>query len=114
MQEEGTSISTILNYADIKKTRNDFKIHFDEELIKKLKKIPFNQKTFVVLHFRVNHSPYEENTPKKFYKFPFYTENYAQYKRSSYYDSILYVDYLLSNIIEYMKKQHKNFVIYFT
>jgi glucan phosphoethanolaminetransferase (alkaline phosphatase superfamily) len=114
MQEEGTSISSILNYADIKKTRKDFKIHYDEELIKELKKIPFDKKTFVVLHFRANHSPYEENTPKEFYKWNFHSKDYAKYKQNSYYDSVLYVDYLISSIINYMKKNHKNFVIYFT
>jgi glucan phosphoethanolaminetransferase (alkaline phosphatase superfamily) len=114
MQEEGTSISSLLNYADYKKTRKDFKEKYDDALIKELKKIPFKQKTFVVLHFRVNHSPYEEYTPKRFYKWPFNYEDYHKYKIYSYYDSVLYVDYLISNIINYMKTHHKNFVIYFT
>jgi glucan phosphoethanolaminetransferase (alkaline phosphatase superfamily) len=114
MQEEGTTITSLLNYADIKKTRKDFNEKYDDALLKELKKIPFKEKTFVVLHFRANHSPYEEYTPKSFYKWPFNYENYHKYKIYSYYDSVLYVDYIISNIINYMKKNHKNFVIYFT
>ncbi|NPA87247.1 MAG: sulfatase-like hydrolase/transferase [Epsilonproteobacteria bacterium] len=114
MQEEGTSISSLLNYADIKKTRKDFKEKYDDALIKELKKIPFNNKTFIVLHLRADHSPYEEYTPKSFYKWPFNYENYHKYKIYSYYDSVLYVDYIISSIINYMKAHHKNFIIYFT
>ena len=115
MQEEGTSISSLLNYADYKKTRKDFKKQYDDELLKELKKIPFDKKTFVILHLRANHSPYEEYTPKKFYKWKFnYDEDYHLYKTHSYYNSVLYVDYLISSIINYMKKNRKNFVIYYT
>lgn len=114
MQEEGTTISTLLNYADFKKTRKDFKEKFDDALINELKKIPFNKKTFVVLHLRVNHSPYEEYTPKRFYKWKFDYEDYHKYKTCSYYNSVLYVDYIIFDIINYMKRYHKNFVIYFT
>ena len=114
MQNEGSSISTNLNYADVIKTRKDFKEKYDDALLKKLKKIDFSKKTFVVLHFRANHAPYEKYTPKNFYKWPFNYENYHKHQLFSYLDSVLYVDNLLYNIIEYMKKHHKNFVIYFT
>ncbi|WP_456488962.1 phosphoethanolamine transferase [Caminibacter pacificus] len=114
MQEEGTSISSLLNYADIKKTRKDFKEKYDDALIKELKKIPFNNKTFIVLHLRADHAPYEKYTPPTFYKWNFHTDNNTLYRRNSYYDSVLYVDYIISNIINYMKTHHKNFIIYFT
>jgi len=83
-------------------------------LIKDLKKIDFNQKTFIVLHFRTNHAPYEKYTPKSFYKWKFNYENYHKHQFFSYLDSVLYVDSLIYKIIEYMKIHHKNFVIYFT
>jgi glucan phosphoethanolaminetransferase (alkaline phosphatase superfamily) len=114
MQEEGTSISTLLNYADYKKTRKDFKEKYDDALIKELKKIPLNQKLFIVLHLRADHAPYEKYTPPRFYKWNFHTENNTLYRRNSYYDSVLYVDYVISSIINYMKKHARNFVIYFT
>jgi len=114
MQEEGTSINLIANIADILKTRKDFEKQYDDELLKELKKIPFDKKTFVILHFRANHSPYEEYTPKLFYKWSFNYEDYHKYKIYSYYNSVLYVDYIISNIINYMKQNLKDFVIYFT
>jgi len=114
MQNERSSISTNLNYADIVKTRKNFKEKYDDALLKELKKINFSKKTFVVLHFRANHAPYEKYTPKNFYKWPFNSEDYHKHQLFSYLDSVLYVDNLLYNIIEYMKKHHKNFVIYFT
>jgi len=51
---------------------------------------------------------------KNFYKWKFNYEDYHKYKTYSYYDSILFVDYVISSIINYMKKYHKNFIIYFT
>jgi glucan phosphoethanolaminetransferase (alkaline phosphatase superfamily) len=113
LQEEGTSISTLLNYANYKKTRKDFIKKYDEALINELKKIP-NKKTFIILHLRANHSPYEEYTPKKFYKWDFHSKDYATYKRKSYYDSVLYVDYVISRVIEYAKSHFKDYSIYFT
>ncbi len=113
LQEEGTSISTLLNYADYKKTRKDFIKKYDEVLINELKKIP-NKKTFIILHLRANHSPYEEYTPKKFYKWDFHSKDYATYKRKSYYNGVLYNDYVISKVIEYVKSHFKNYSIYFT
>jgi len=112
MQEEGTSISTLLNYADYKKTRKDFDVKFDDSLLKELKKLNLSKKSFIILHLRTNHSPYEEYTPTKFYKWRFDYDDYHKYKVYSYYNSILYVDYILSNIINYLKD--KNASIYFT
>ena len=114
MQNEGSSISTNLNFADVVKTRKDFKEKYDDALFKELKKINFNKKTFVILHFRANHAPYEKYTPKSFYKWSFNYKNYHKHQLFAYMDSVLYVDNLLYKIIEYMKTHHKNFVIYFT
>ena len=114
MQNEGSSISTNLNYADIVKTRKDFKEKYDDALFNELKKIDFNKKSFIVLHFRANHAPYEKYTPKNFYKWKFNYENYHKHQLFAYMDSVLYVDNMLYKIIVYMKNNHKNFVIYFT
>jgi len=113
MQEEGTGIFPLLNQSDVVKTKKDFKYQYDENLLKELKKIDFSKKSFVVFHLRANHSPYEEYTPNKFYKWRFDYKNYHKYKLFSYLDSVLYVDYIVYNIIDYMKNHHKNFVIYF-
>jgi len=114
MQNEGSSISTNLNYADIVKTRKDFKEKYDDALFNELKKIDFNKKSFIILHLRANHAPYEKYTPKNFYKWQFNYEDYHKHQLFAYMDSVMYVDNLLYKIIEYMKNNHKNFVIYFT
>ena len=106
-------LMSMLNYADVKKEREDYKIKYDHMLLKDLKKIDFSKKSFVVLHFRANHITYESVTPPNFYKWKFNYKDMHKKMTYSYYNSILYVDYLISNIIDYMKKNHKNFIIYF-
>jgi glucan phosphoethanolaminetransferase (alkaline phosphatase superfamily) len=110
MQSDVSLISRVINFAKHRKFVWEFKRHYDDALIKELKKIPFNKKTFVVLHFKSVHSPYNKYVPKKFQIF---NRRYGK-RRSAYYNGIYYNDYLISSIIEYMKKHHKNFVIYFT
>ena len=114
MQEEGGSILNVINFADIKKQKKDYPIKFDDYLIDDLKKIDFSKKTFIVLHLRANHYPYEKYTPKKFYKWKFDYKDIHKLRYYTYMDSVLYVDYLLGEIINYMKNNHKNFSIYFT
>ncbi len=114
MQEEGGSILSITNFADYKKEKKDYPIKFDDYLINDLKKIDFSKKNFIVLHFRANHYPYEKYTPKNFYKWNFNYEDIHKSRYYAYMDSVLYVDYLLGEIINYMKNNHKNFSIYFT
>jgi len=108
------SIKDTAIYAKVFKDRKDYHLKYDDSLIKDLKKIDFNKKTFVILHLRADHSPYEENIPKKFYKWKFNYENEHKYRYYSYIDSVLYVDHIISEVINYMKNNHKNFVIYFT
>ena len=113
MQEEGTGIFPFLNNSDFVKTRKDFKDKYDDNLLNELKKINFSKKTFVVLHLRANHSPYEEYTPKLFYKWSFNYKDYHKYKLFTYLNSVLYVDNIIYGIIEYMKENYKNFIIYY-
>jgi glucan phosphoethanolaminetransferase (alkaline phosphatase superfamily) len=116
MQEEGTSISTLLNFADFKKTRKDFKEKYDDGLVKELKKIPTidGKRKFIIIHLRADHSPYEEYTPPSFYRWKFNFDNYHKYKIYSYYDSVLYVDHTLFQIINYIRHHFKEYAIYFT
>ena len=106
MQSDVSLISKVMEFAKHKKFQWQYKRQFDDELLKDLKKIPFNKKTFVVLHLKAVHSPYNKYVPKEFQKF--------SGKRGAYYNGVLYNDYVISSVINYMKKHHKNFVIYFT
>ncbi len=112
MQSDVSLISNVFNFADYKKFVWQFKRQYDDELINALKKIPFNKnkKTFVVLHFKADHSPYLKYVPKNFWnKFSPKDSKIWQYD-----DAIYYTDYVIYKIIEYMKTHYKNFVIYFT
>jgi len=69
------------------------KCSYDIALKQALETINLNTgNKFIVLHQRGSHSPYHKNYPKKFNKFD-----------SSYDNSILYTDYVLSEIISYVK-----------
>ncbi|NPA11869.1 MAG: phosphoethanolamine transferase [Epsilonproteobacteria bacterium] len=106
MQSDVSLISKVINFADYKKFEWEFKRKYDDSLLNELKKIPFNKKTFVVIHLKAIHSPYNKYVPKKFQLF--------SGKRGAYYNGVAYNDYIISSIISYMQKKHKNFVIYFT
>ena len=109
MQSDVSLISKVINFAKHKKFEWEFKRQYDDALINALEKIPFDKKTFVVLHLKAVHSPYNKYVPKKFQIF-----NGKYGERSAYYNGIYYNDYVISSIINYMKTHHKNFVIYFT
>jgi len=106
MQSDVSLVSKVINFAKHKKFEWEFKRHYDDALINELKKIPFNKKTFVVLHLKAVHSPYNKYVPKKFQIF--------KDKRGAYYNGVLYNDYVISKVIEYVKSHFKNYSIYFT
>ena len=115
MQEEGMSISSVLQYANHIKTRQDFPAKaFDEDLIGELKNIDFTKNNFIVLHLRADHSPYEEYIPSRFRSKTYDRSNYHQYKLKSYIDSVKYVDFVVSNIFKFMDKTNQPFKVYFT
>ena len=76
----------------------------DEVLIKALDTIDFSKKNFIILHQRNSHSPYEDSTPKRFYKYPFENKDFHTHMLHSYYNSILYTDYIIDEIISKVKK----------
>jgi glucan phosphoethanolaminetransferase (alkaline phosphatase superfamily) len=106
MQSDVSLVSKVINFAKHKKFEWEFKRRFDDALINELKKIPFNKKTFVVLHLKAIHSPYNKYVPKEFQKF--------KGKRGAYYNGVLYNDYVISSVINYIKNNYKNYAIYFT
>lgn len=114
-QDEEKEIKSIFHYTDVTKTRSDWAPPaYDDMLLNALKNINFNNKTFLVLHLRADHSPYENYTPPSYEKWKYDRSDYTKYKLFSYADSVLYVDHIVASVIHYMKTHHKNFVIYFT
>jgi len=107
MQSDVSLMSKVMSFAKHKKFEWQFKRKYDDSLLNELKKIPFDKKTFIVFHIKSVHSPYKKYVPKEF-------QIFKGNGREDYYSGIYYNDYLISSIIEYMKNNHKNFVLYFT
>jgi len=75
----------------------------DAKLISLLKQINLNkQKNLIVFQMNGSHFPYSNKSPKDFKKF-----------KSEYDNSILYTDYVLSKIIDYIKKIKKPTFFFF-
>ncbi len=89
-------------------------VHYDEVLVNYLNKIDTKNKNFIVLHQRNSHSPYVKSTPKEFYKFSFNGKPYQEYMQNSYYNSILYNDFLYDKIIDFATKNEKSTAVFFT
>jgi glucan phosphoethanolaminetransferase (alkaline phosphatase superfamily) len=105
-----------LNIMATYDTKADFVKHIDgkdEELINTLEKIDFSKKNFIVLHQRNSHSPYENSTPERFYKYPYKGMDYHTYMLNSYRNSILYTDYILGTLIQKVQKL-PNSIIFIT
>jgi len=83
----------------------------DENLVKALSEIDFTEKNFIILHQRNSHSPYEESTPERFYKYPFKNMEFHTHMLHSYYNAILYTDYIISAVVDEIKK-HPNSVMF--
>jgi glucan phosphoethanolaminetransferase (alkaline phosphatase superfamily) len=75
----------------------------DKLLIDALNGIDFSKKNFIIIHQRNSHSPYEDSTPKEFYKYDFKDKDYHTFMLNSYYNSVLYTDYILHQIIDKVK-----------
>jgi len=105
MQSDVSLISKIINFADYKKFEWNFKRKFDDELISELKKIDLSKKSFIILHLKAIHSPYNKYVPKEFQKFK---------EKNGYYNGVLYNDYVVYQIIDYLRKNAKDFSLYFT
>lgn len=76
---------------------------YDEDLQEVVEKLDIlKPNNFIVLQHRGSHSPYEKQYPKAFKKHP-----------NSYDNTVLYTDYTLSKLIQYIQKNIKNEVFFF-
>lgn len=87
--------SDVMNYAK-----------YDEVLLPIIKNIKLDKNNFIIIHLLGNHANYKKRYPKDFSKFNEYDikENTKDKKSiAEYYNSILYTDYILSQIYEIFK-----------
>jgi glucan phosphoethanolaminetransferase (alkaline phosphatase superfamily) len=68
------------------------KTYFDGDLLKMLARIDLNKPNFIILHQRGSHSSSVKLYPEEFQKFEGYYDN-----------SVLYTDYVISGIYDYLK-----------
>jgi len=88
---------------------------YDQLLLDYLKGVGLEEGNhFVILHQRNSHSPYEKYTPPAFQKYPFKDRPYKEYMRASYLNSVLYTDWLLDQIFEYVSNLKGCNVVFFT
>lgn len=73
----------------------------DIRLLDMLKKIPKQEKNFIVLHLMGSHMRYGNRVPKEFIK---QSGRKNQTKKEWYDTSVLYTDYILKSVYEYGKK----------
>lgn len=103
------------NSVDIVKSRKDFDPPiYDEYLLKYLDRVDFSKKNFIVLHQRNSHSPYDQNTPKEFYKFKFKGLDFKEYMRGSYFNSLLYTDHILYKVIKKASSINSPTIVFIT
>ncbi len=106
-------------YADYFVTKQDVPDQYerlkDDMLLEHLATIDLTHPSFIVLHQRNSHSPYEQAYPSRFEKYPIHETNRDNYTRNSYDNSIGYTDYLLTAILQHIQqKTHRPTYLIFT
>jgi glucan phosphoethanolaminetransferase (alkaline phosphatase superfamily) len=105
----------LANSVDVVKSRVDFKEPIiDEYLSDFFKSLDLKGKNFIVLHQRNSHSPYDHNTPKRFWKYEIKNVPYKEYMRNAYYNSLQYSDYIFKEIIEKIDSTESSAVLFIT
>jgi glucan phosphoethanolaminetransferase (alkaline phosphatase superfamily) len=113
--DNGGLLPSFVNQAKTHLTRVDFQRKYDDEILKKLTNLNISKKSFIIIHLMANHYYYETYTPSDFYKWDISDKtNYHKYMLNSYYNSVLYIDDVLSEIIKYSYKHFPHFSLYFT
>ena len=122
-------VATIASKADeikyteiINQESRKFK-KYDESVLPLLDKVlsDKNQRKFIVIHLMGNHMQYKERVPEKFKIFTDIDKNFNNWQKNKakivndYDNSVLYVDYLIGEIISKIEKENKkSYVLYFS
>lgn len=96
---------------------------YDEALLPMLDKVleRKDSKKFIVIHLMGNHMQYHERYPKNFKYFKDINKNFNKWQKNKkdivndYDNTMIYVDYIVSEIIKKIEKQNKkSYVLYFS
>lgn len=99
-------LNSIDHYLDGTDVTNELKQNaLDEVLVDRLNSIDLEKSNFIVLHQIGSHSPYTLRYPKEFEKFK--TNKEDKYDQNAYLNSILYTDYVLSEIVKTLQRKSK-------
>ena len=102
-----SAITMVAKTADVAEWTDDsytFTTKFDESLLPYLTRIDPNVNNFIVLHLMGSHIYYNNRYPDEWAKFAAEDGESAMTSAPSYANSILYTDYILSQIFSYAEK----------
>lgn len=106
------------NYIDVYKTSKNIdpskgseEACLDGVLIDELKKINLNTKNFIVLQMYGSHEMYEERYPRAFSRFQ--PNHYPFPQNAAYDNSLLYTDYVLSELMKHIAQNSKQPTYFF-
>ena len=102
-----SAITMVAKTADVAEWTDDsytFTTKYDEELLPYLTRIDPNVNNFIVLHLMGSHIYYNNRYPDAWAKFTAEDGESAMTSAPSYANSILYTDYILSQVFNYAEK----------
>lgn len=107
-----SDIDTWKDNSNLQHYDNDF----DRRLLLELESMNLNysEPQFITLHMRSTHTPYVDNYPAETGHYPVKNQNYANYMRNSYDNSVHYTEKLTTEIFQFFKGTNKPTYIFFT
>lgn len=98
-----SSIDTYLDYDSMQER----KTHGDRRILETIKalKLDYHQKNFLVLQHRNAHIPYVDNYPAEYERFKPANNSFRETSLAQYRNSLLYFDYTMAELINYLKDQ---------
>lgn len=99
-----TLVAKTADHAEWTDDSYNFSDKYDETLLPYLTQVDPAKNNFIVLHIMGSHIYYNNRYPEKFNKFQGEEGSSTMTSEASYANSILYTDYILSQIFDYAKK----------
>lgn len=89
---------------------------YDERLLLELDalQLDYDQPQFITLHMRSAHTPYIDNYPPEQTFYPTEDQEYADFMRNSYDNSVRYTEKLITDIYRYFERTERPTYIFFT
>lgn len=99
-----TLVAKTADHAEWTDDSYNFSDKYDETLLPYLMQVDPNKNNFIVLHIMGSHIYYNNRYPEGFNKFQGEEGSSTMTSEASYANSILYTDYILSQVFDYAKK----------